>query len=114
MEIVENILPKSVKHTHNGVDNPRVDFDDLIGINSFKFNYDPANLVDGAGETTTYTTKGAELGDFVVISFNKDLSGITATGYVSASGTTSVRLQNESGGTLNLASGSIKIIIIKS
>lgn len=70
--------------------------------------YDPGNLLDGAGATTTVTVTGAALGDFVEVSFSLDLQGITLTGYVSAADTVSVRFQNESGGALDLASGTLR------
>jgi len=70
--------------------------------------YDPPNLIDGAGTTTTVTVTGAALGDLVeCVSFSLDLQGITVTGYVSAANTVSVRFQNESGGTLDLGSGTL-------
>lgn len=71
--------------------------------------YDPASLADGVGATTTITVTGAALGDMVTgLSFSLDLQGITLTGWVSAADTVSVRFQNESGGTLDLASGTIR------
>jgi hypothetical protein len=70
--------------------------------------YDPPNLIDGAGDTTTVTVTGAALGDLVeCVSFSLNLQGITVTGYVSAADTVSVRFQNESGGTLDLGSGTL-------
>jgi len=78
------------------------------------FTYDPSNLVDGAGETSSsVTVTGAALGDFVMIAAPYDLQGITVTAYVSAANTIVVRVQNESGGTLNLASGSWKYKVIR-
>jgi hypothetical protein len=70
--------------------------------------YDPANLADGAGATTTVTVTGAALGDFAQASFSNDLQGITLTAWVSAANTVSVRFQNESGGALDLASGTLR------
>lgn len=75
--------------------------------------YDPGNLVDGAGVTTTVGVLGAVLGDLVTVSFSLDLQGITFTGYVSAAGTVSVRFQNETGGALDLASGTIRARVCK-
>jgi hypothetical protein len=69
--------------------------------------------VDGAGATTTLTVTGAVLGDLAVASFSLDLQGITMTAWVSAANTVSVRFQNESGGTLDLASGNIVARIIR-
>lgn len=69
--------------------------------------YDPPSLADGAGATTTVTVPGAALGDFASASFSATTSGITITAWVSAANTVSVRFQNESGGTLDLASGAL-------
>lgn len=75
--------------------------------------YDPPNLVDGAGTTTTITVAGAVLGDIALAGFNKDLQGISMTAYVSSANTVSIRFQNESGGTLDLASGTLTVKVIK-
>ena len=74
--------------------------------------YDPASLVDAAGATTTVTVTGAALGDLALPSFSLDLQGITLTAYVSAANTCSVRFQNESGGTLDLASGTLRCVTL--
>jgi len=71
--------------------------------------YDPPSLADGAGITTTVTCTGAALGGFARASFSLDLQGITLTADVSATNTVAVRFQNESGGTLDLASGTLKV-----
>lgn len=72
--------------------------------------YDPPSLADGVGSTTTVTVTGAVLGDFVTAcSFSLDLQGITVTAWVSAANTVSVRFQNESGGLLDLASGTLRV-----
>lgn len=75
--------------------------------------YNPGSLADGAGETTTITVTGAALGDFAEASFSVDLQGITLTAWVSAANTVSVRLQNETGGTLDLASGTLRARVRK-
>lgn len=75
--------------------------------------YDPASLADGVGATTTVTVTGAALGDVADASFSLDLQGIGMTAYVSAADTVSIRLQNESGGTLDLASGTLKAVVFK-
>lgn len=70
--------------------------------------FNPASLADAAGETTTVTVTGAAVGDYVEVAFSNALQGITVTGWVSATNTVSVRFQNESGGTLDLASGTLR------
>ena len=83
----------------------------LAGILTGSATYDTASLVDGAGATTTITVTGAVLGDFVLVSFGVDLQGISVTAYVSAADTVSVRIQNESGGTLDLASTTVRALV---
>jgi hypothetical protein len=70
-------------------------------------------LSDGQGETTTVTVSGARLGDYASASFSLNISGITLTAYVSANDTVTVRFQNESGGTVDLASGTLRAIVRK-
>lgn len=70
--------------------------------------YDPPSLADGAGATTTVTVNGAALGDIAYASFSLATSGITITAWVSAVNTVSVRFQNESGGILDIGSGTLK------
>lgn len=69
---------------------------------------DPASLVDGAGATVTITVTGAAFGDYAMFAAPYDLQGILATPYISAANTVSVRLQNETGATIDLASGTWK------
>lgn len=75
--------------------------------------HDFGSLVDAAGETGSVTVTGAALGDFVIMSCSVDLQGMTLTGYVSAADTVSYRLQNESGGTLDLASATVRARVFK-
>lgn len=80
---------------------------DLTGVTG-SATFDPGNLIDGQGVTTTVTVTGAALGDFVEASFSLDLQGIALTAWVSAPNTVSVRFQNETGAPIDLASGTIK------
>jgi hypothetical protein len=75
--------------------------------------YDPPSLGDGVGATTTVTVAGAALGDTAVASFSLATSGIIITAWVSAANTVSVRFQNESGGTLDIGSGTLKASVQK-
>lgn len=76
--------------------------------------YDPASLADGEGVTTTVTVTGAALGDYVdQLSFSLDLQGILNTAWVSAADTVSVRFQNETGGPIDLGSGTIRVLVRK-
>lgn len=70
--------------------------------------YDPPSLLTLTGASTTVTVTGAVLGGFARASFSLDLQGITLTAWVSAADTVSVRFQNDTAGTLDLASGTLK------
>ena len=75
---------------------------------------DAGSLVDGAGETDDITIPGVALGDMVLgTSLAVDLVGLTVTGYVSAANTVKFRIQNESGSTVDLASATMDIIIVR-
>lgn len=77
-----------------------------------KATIDVASLADGVGATSTITVAGVALGDHVIsIAHGVDLQGITVTGYVSAANTVSIRFQNESGGTLDLASTTTSVVV---
>jgi hypothetical protein len=103
-----------VFHRHTGVDSPQVDFRDLDNIITTSFVWNPGNLADGAGETSSaVSVPGATFGDFVLFSAPYDLQGFVATAYVSAVGNVKIRIQNESGGAIDLASGTWFIRIIK-
>ena len=71
--------------------------------------YDPPSLADGSGVTTTVTCTGASLGGYAAATFSLDLQGVTVTAWVSSSNTVSVRFQNESGGVVDLASGTLRV-----
>jgi len=72
------------------------------------------SLIDGAGETDDVTVAGVALGDMVIgASLGVDLVGLTVTGYVSAANTVKFRVQNESGSTVDLASATMKIVIVR-
>lgn len=100
-------------HLHNGIDAPKLYLVNLEEIKRGSATFNPGNLVDGAGETTTITVRNIALGDIVLASFSLDLQGILLTAYVSAANTVSVRFQNETGGAIDLGSGTLSVIIIK-
>ena len=75
--------------------------------------WDAGSLVDGAGETKAVTVTGAVLGDFVLVSLNLDVQEMVVSAHVSADNTVEVRLQNETGGTIDLASTTVNVVVIK-
>jgi hypothetical protein len=101
------------QHRHIGTDSRPVRFRDIDFVLYNEYTIDPSSLADGAGETQSVTFAGANLNDFVLVSASYDLQDITVTGYVQATDTVEIRIQNESGGTIDLGSGTWHVIIIK-
>jgi hypothetical protein len=84
-------------------------FDDFF---TFSGAVDVASLADGAGASQTVTIPGVALGDMVLgLSHGVSTAGITVTANVTAANTVIVRFQNESGGTLDLASATLKVLV---
>ena len=69
--------------------------------------YDPPSLLTGAQAQTTVTVTGAVLGNVAMASFSLDLQGITLSATVSATDTVTVTFRNDTGGTIDLASGTL-------
>lgn len=74
--------------------------------------WDPGSLIDAAGESKTVTVTGAKLGDFAVAALGVAVQGMTVSASVTADDTVIVRLQNESGGTLDLASATVRVLVV--
>lgn len=73
-----------------------------------------SSLIDGAGEINTIAVPGVALGDVVIgLSMGVDLTGLSVTPYVSAAGTVSIRFQNESTATVDLASTTVKCVVAR-
>jgi hypothetical protein len=84
-------------------------------VHTYKGTLDVASLVDGAGTTTTVTIPNVPAPGTtpcrVSVTMGVDLAGITVTGYVSAANTVAIRFQNESGGTVDLASTTLYVVV---
>jgi hypothetical protein len=71
--------------------------------------YDPPSIAAGAQASTTVTVANAAPGDFVQASFSLDLQGTELAAGVSAANTVTVLFKNGTGGTVDLASGTITV-----
>lgn len=101
-------------HDHNGFNSNKIKFGDIDTVFYKQATINPSSLVDGAGETIQVTgVVGATLGDWVLVSAPYDLQDITVTGYVQANDIVEIRIQNESGNTVDLASGVWRILVIR-
>ena len=68
--------------------------------------WNPASIADGDGVTSSnITVTGAEFGDSVSVAAPYSLQGIQASAYVSGANTVNIRLENNTGGAIDLASG---------
>ena len=83
----------------------------LVTINA-SATWNPANILDGGTLTTTVAVPGAKLGDFAIMSFSNSLQGILSTAYVSADNVVTVLLQNETAGAIDLASGTLSVVVV--
>lgn len=71
--------------------------------------YDPPSLAAGASTTTTVTVT-CGVGDFCSgVGFSLGWGGLTATGCVSAANTVTVTITNNTAGTIDLASGNLRV-----
>lgn len=75
--------------------------------------YDWPSLATAAQQTTTVSVANASLGDFVEVSMSLDMQGLNMWGYVSAAGVVTVVLRNDTGGTIDLASGTLRARLVK-
>ena len=75
--------------------------------------YNPPSLNDGTAATTTLTCTGAALGDLVSASFSQPLQDILVSAWVNSADTVAVRFQNNSGVTVDLASGTLRVRVDK-
>ena len=74
---------------------------------------DWGSLSDAATETAEdITVTGAQLGDFVLVSMSIDTADLLLNGTVTAADTVTVTINNESGGTVNLASATLYVMVI--
>jgi hypothetical protein len=97
--------------SRRGTDQFRGLFSDTFSVVA---TLDASSLIDAAGETNTIAVPGVKLGDVVLgFSMGVDLVGLSVDPYVSAADTVSIRFQNESGTTVNLASTTVRCVVAR-
>ena len=75
---------------------------------------DSASVADQAAGTDTVTVAGVVLGDMVIgMSAGVDEAGLVRRAYVSAANTVTIATTNTTGGAVNLASTTVKLVIAK-
>jgi len=71
--------------------------------------WDPGSIADGAEEAKEVTVTGAALGDFARASFSLDVADLVLDAKVTAANTVTCVLANNTGGAIDLGSGTIKV-----
>ena len=73
---------------------------------------DWANLANGAEDAQDVTVTGAALGDYALASMSIDVTDLTITASVTAADTVTVILTNNTGGAIDLGSGTLSVMVI--
>jgi hypothetical protein len=84
-----------------------------FGWLSASATWDPPSVANGASTATTIAVPGASLGNTVNASFSLALGGLVLAAQVGATDTVEVRLINNSGGAVDLASGTVRVQVFK-
>lgn len=74
---------------------------------------DFASVLDGDEDDAALTVTGAALGDQVWFSYSIDNADMTITGQVTAADTVTFVAANNTGGTVDLASATVKGVVLK-
>lgn len=80
-------------------------------VSVFSKTYDPASVATTAQTSTTVSAPGAALGDTCSPSFSLDQALVEFTCYISAAGTATVLVKNGTAGTVDLASGTLRVFV---
>jgi len=96
----------------DGVTADASELNTLDGVLNATTTWDPGSLATSTGETKSLTVTGAALGDFCLVSAPYDLQDMSATCYVQAASTTEIRLFNTGDATVDLDSGTWRVLII--
>lgn len=75
--------------------------------------WDPGSIADGNEEAKEVDVVGAELGDFALASFSKDVADLVLNAQVTATDKVTCVLANNTGGAIDLASGTLYIRVFK-
>jgi hypothetical protein len=73
----------------------------------------PSQATNVVGVIQTLTVTGAAVGDYCLVSFSVDLNGMILVAWVSAANTVKFQFQNKTAGTLDLASGTVRVRVWK-
>lgn len=75
--------------------------------------FDWASLASATQQSTTVTVTGAAVGDTVVVSHSTSLGGTRIWGEVTSANTVTVYQRNDTGGAVDVTSGTLKAVVTK-
>jgi hypothetical protein len=84
----------------------------LSGFPVVSETWDASSISDGDEEAQDVTVPGASLGDFVMSSFSLDVADLMLTSAVTAANTVTAVLANNTGGAINLSSGTLRVRVV--
>lgn len=87
-------------------------FGTLIALDG-SATWDAASIADGDEVATEVTVTGAALGDFAIAAFSLDVADLVLNANVTAANTVTCVLANNTGGAIDLASGTIYARVLK-
>lgn len=74
--------------------------------------WNPASIAGGAEAVVEVTVPGAVLGDFAFVSFDVDVADLVLSANVTAANTVTVSLANNTGGAVDLGSGTVRVKVV--
>lgn len=74
--------------------------------------WNPASILDGDEVAVDVTVVGAKLGDFALASFSLDVADLSLTADVTAANTVTAVLANNTGGAVDLGSGTLRVKVV--
>lgn len=74
--------------------------------------YNAGSIADGDEEVGELTVTGAALGDYTLASITVDVADLAITAAVTAANTVTYQLNNNTGGAIDLASATVKVLVI--
>lgn len=83
----------------------------FAGILTGSATWDAASIADGDEEAKDVTVTGAALGDFVMVSASVDVADLALTAQVTAADTVTCSLLNNTGGAIDLASMTVRVVV---
>jgi len=92
-----------------------IDMDNQLGlkVTATSDTWDPSSIDDGNEEAKEVTVTGAALGDFVLVSFSLDVADLVLDAQVTAADTVTCILANNTGGAIDLGSGTVYVHVIQ-